>query len=192
MKYFLVFLTFCIFLFSCKESQTSEASVNPEEKTAKINGQESIKPDEAADSKEKQVLLDAEAMVSALVNINARKLADYTYPALFEQAGGKDGYIQAIESSFKLQKEKGTTFDNVLVSEPSPIVKCNGQLQCVLKQEITISMVGQNAFQAKSNLIAISVDDGKSWKFINAADKDIAEVQKVYANICSDLPLRKF
>lgn len=192
MKYFLVFLTFCIFLFSCKESQTSEVNGNPEEKTAQIKGQESIKPDEGADSKEKPVLLDAEAMVSALVNINARKLADYTYPALFEQAGGKDGYIQAIESSFKLQKEKGTTFDNVLVSDPSEIFKCNGQLQCVLKQEITISMAGQKPFQAKSNLIAISVDDGKNWKFINAADKDITEVKKAYANICIDLPLRKF
>ena len=130
-------------------------------------------------------------MAAALLNNDFKTFSNYTYPKILEEAGGKGKYIQELQSGAEMQKERGDKIHNITVSNPSKTVACNGELQCVLKQEITMSFSGGNPFTFASNLIGISTDNGNTWVFLNASDISVMELKKVFPNICDSIPLIK-
>lgn len=160
-------LTLLIVSYACGQTQTNDNSSKP------------------------KVLIDAEKMAAALVDGDFKTFADYNYPKLLDQAGGKEKFVQALEADVIKQKERGDKFHKISVTNPSKTVECNGELQCVLRQETTISFSGGKPFTFASNLIAISTDKGKTWTFLNASDKSIDDVRKVFPNICDAIPLAK-
>lgn len=166
-KKIIAVLTIIICGYSCGQTQTNDNSSKP------------------------KVLVDAEKMASALVDNDFKAFADFNYPKLLDQAGGKEKFIQELENSAKAQKERGDKFLKISVTNPSKTVECNGELQCVLRQEATMSLSGGKPFTFASNLIAISTDKGKSWTFLNASDKNVSDIKKVFPNICDSIPLTK-
>ena len=148
--------------------------------TSKHNVESEVRP---------QVLIDAEKMAKAFLKRDYVTYAEYTYAGLLEKAGGKEIFIQRIEESIKTTESQGSHHDSVIISDPSKSVMCDGQLQCLLRQETVISNTGHDTLRDITYLIGISSDNGKSWTFLNGARRMIQEVKKQFPNICDSLPL---
>ena len=138
-----------------------------------------------------QVLIDAEKMAAAFLKRDYKIYAEYIYAGLFEKAGGKEVFMQRIEESIKTSESQGARHDSVIISEPSKAVMCNGQWQCLLKQEIVISNAGQEPFSDVAYLIGISTDNGKSWAFLNGGRRPINILKKEFPNIFDSLTLEE-
>jgi hypothetical protein len=169
-KIILAAFTFEFVSYSCGLTQTIDSSSKP------------------------KVLVDAEKMVTALVDNDFKTYADFNYPKLLEQAGGKEQFVRFLEADLIKQKERGGKFHKISVTNPSKEVECNGELQCVLRQESTLSLrsfSGGKPFTVASNLIGISTDKGKSWTFLDVFDKNVEDIKKLFPNICDNIPLTK-
>ena len=139
-----------------------------------------------------KVLIDAEKMEEAFINNNISAYADYVFPKLFDLAGGKENFIIQLEASILDLTTNGSKLHKIVVSNPSAIVKCNGELQCVLNEELTISFHDEEPFTISAYLVGISSDNGLSWTFINVSTQDkLEKLKEAFPNICDDIPLEK-
>ena len=136
-----------------------------------------------------QVIIDAEKMVAAFLKKDFKTFVEYTYPALLEKAGGKENFRRRFEENVKAVESQGTKYDSVIISDPSKTVVCNNEMQCVLRQEMVLSPSHEKPFRDITYLIAISNDNGKSWRFLNSARLTLEQIKMNFPNICDSLPL---
>lgn len=136
-----------------------------------------------------QVLIDADRMAEAFLQKDYKTFVEFTYLGLLEKAGGKESFRIRFQESILQLESQGAHHDSVIISDPSPTVFCNGELQCVLRQEMVISSSGQKPFRDITYLIAFSSDNGKSWTFLNGARRKLPDIIKEFPNICETLPL---
>jgi hypothetical protein len=135
------------------------------------------------------VLLDAEKMASAFLRGDYKTYVGYIYPSLLQKAGGKEIFMAKMEQSINELRSQGTMYDTIIISEPSPTVRCSGELQCLVKQVSVLRTAGQQTHNDVTYLVAISANKGRSWKFLNGARRPIAVLRNDFPNVCETLPL---
>lgn len=138
-----------------------------------------------------KVLIEAEKMASALIEGDFETYTNFVDAKSLEQAGGKKKFIQELKRSSKVHKQNKDKVYKISIANPSKVVECNGELQCVLKQETTMSVMGSEPITFATNLLAFSNDKGKKWTFINVSDNSIDAVKKMFPNVCDNLLLPK-
>lgn len=138
--------------------------------------------DAAIDAAKKQ----ADAMNQAVARGDCAKAVDLTYQGLIDFVGGKEKLIALTESMLKTMKSQGIELISSKLSEPGEIVKEDGKSYIVFP---TLSEVKapQGKMRVKSCLLGISIDDGKSWKFVDGAGLASKEAKD---KILPNLPAR--
>lgn len=139
-----------------------------------------------------KALADAQIMAKALIEYDFKTLAEYTHPMLLEEAGGKEKYIQNMTDALTAQKQMGNKFEQLLVTDPSEVFTCNGELQCVLKHDITMSVSEQQTISLASNLLGVSKDNGNSWVFLNIGNGTLEQLRKTYPDLCDGVPVKNY
>jgi hypothetical protein len=103
------------------------------------------------------------AAEDSMVAISRRKdwnaYADYMHPVVIEMSGGKEGFIQILES----QSEILDSVQHYKVGKIFQLTKTGGQYQCIVEAFIQMKISGEIA-SGSSYDIAIS-GDGKKWTF---------------------------
>lgn len=132
--------------------------------------------------------------VKSIVAFDFKTSVDYYLPEFVESMGGREALIQVFSKDVNQYKADGTKLSGGKAYSPTAISKCNGTMQCVLRQEIMMDMSypGSEPFKMESNLIAVSTDNGVTWKFLQAGPDDLNTLRKKYPILCEDLVLQKY
>jgi len=103
------------------------------------------------------------AAEDSMVAISKRKdwntYADYMHPVVIEMSGGKEGFIQILES----QSEILDSVQHYQVGKIFQLTKTGGQYQCIVEAFVQMKFNGEIA-SGSSYDIAIS-ENGKKWTF---------------------------
>jgi hypothetical protein len=130
--------------------------------------------------------------VKAYTSFEFDKVADMLLPEYVESLGGRETMIKTFKSDAKRFQDDEMKLTDGKVGAASKPVTCNNSLQCVLEQSVTWHMKGAEPFSAETNLIAISRDEGKTWKFLQSGPDDLAALRQQFPILCEDLVLKKY
>ncbi len=98
--------------------------------------------------------------------------ADHIFPYLIEIQGDREKFASNLEAEFSRLRSNGVKFENLKIEEPIQAVKlADGTILAVLPMESKMSN-GKKVTAEKGNFVAVSDDDGISWKFIRATSKE--------------------
>jgi len=112
----------------------------------------------------------AKELIDATVAGNYNKVIEHTYPTVVNALGGQTQAIKTLETSMKNEiKDKGMIISSFQVGEPGIFYTEDNNMFSVLPTTLEMKIVGGNVF-AKSYLLGISPDGGKSWKFVDGFD----------------------
>ena len=132
-----------------------------------------------------------EAFGVAMVKSDYAAVAEMTYPPLVEKVGGRDKMIASIKSGMEAMKAQGVSFQSVSVEDdPSDTVPNGSELYVVVPYTLKMN-VPQGTLAAKTYVIGISGDNGKSWKFVNGA-KDMGRIKELLPNLPDQLKLPEY
>ncbi len=109
------------------------------------------------------IINDCQNMVNALCSGNIEKFVDYMPKEVIEQLGGRKSIIKNMESDSNLKGLKDT---EILFGSPERIFKYKDSFQCLVPQIIKIR-TNDGEIYSKTYLIAISVNDGVNWSFVD-------------------------
>ncbi|KAF2519084.1 hypothetical protein E0W68_04755 [Flavobacterium salilacus subsp. salilacus] len=134
------------------------------------------------------ILQEADKMGKAFVSAEYDAFAEFTHPTIVIMMGGKEKMISEIARSFDQIKSEGVSFKNVSYGAPSEIIQYEGQLQCTLPQMIDMK-VDNGTVTANAVLIAVSMDNGAKWYFIDPTGNDIATMRKIIPTLSPALKI---
>ncbi|WP_297332996.1 hypothetical protein [Flavobacterium sp.] len=134
------------------------------------------------------VLSQANAMGKAFIEGRYEDFAQYTHPTIEIMVGSKERLVSEIKRTFEQLKSEGVSFTDISYGAPSEALLYEGQLQCTLPQMIEMK-VESGTVTSSSILIAVSMDNGKSWFFIDPGDQDINTMRKIIPTLSPKLQL---
>lgn len=136
--------------------------------------------------------MQAGKMGAAFTASDYKTFENYTYPPLLNSMGGKTKMVEVLNKTVADMKSKGMSFSKITVDEPTKIIQVGKELQSTITQHTEIKL-SQGRVVAESTLIAISIDNGLNWKFIDTSNKNIATLRKAMPNLSSaiDIPAPK-
>jgi hypothetical protein len=136
----------------------------------------------------------ATVFVKTIVAFDFKASADYFLPEFMESMGGREATIQIYADGAKQFMEGGTKLSGGKVDNASAISKCNGTFQCVLRQEVVMESIypSSEPETLHSNLIAVSRDEGQTWKFLLAGEDELPTLRQKFPFLCEDLVLQKY
>jgi hypothetical protein len=131
-------------------------------------------------------------MGSAFVSGDYKTFANYTYPLILKSMGGTAKMAAVLTKNTNDMKAQGMSFSNITFDEPSKIVKSGKELQATIVQHAEIKLP-QGRLVSTSTLIAVSIDNGVNWTFIDTSNKDMATLRKALPNLNPSItiPLQK-
>lgn len=120
------------------------------------------------------------------------KVVDLTYPKVIEVIGGRERMTTLMEAGLKQMKEQGFAFRSYRIAEPSEILTEGENTFIVVPTTVEMTVPGGKAV-ARSYLLGISVDRGKTWKFVDGSGlKDANARDKVLPKLPAGLKLPEF
>lgn len=134
------------------------------------------------------LLQQADKMGNAFVTADYPAFAEFTHPTIVIMMGGKEKMTAEIQRSFELIKSDGVKFEKVTYGIPSKMIQFEGQLQCTIPQMIDMK-VKEGTVTANSVLIAVSMDNGENWYFVDPTGNDIATMRKVIPTLSPALTI---
>ncbi|MFD0748590.1 hypothetical protein ACFQZS_00455 [Mucilaginibacter calamicampi] len=137
-----------------------------------------------------KVKQDAEKIVKGIFNGDFETALKYTYPEALKMAGGKNMMIETIKKTMDEFKSKGITFKNGVIGEPGEFIKAKGKIFSIVPEEIYLNVNGKTLY-SKSALLAISLDNGLNWYFIDAAGLTDEKVHDLFPEANHKLILPK-
>jgi hypothetical protein len=131
----------------------------------------------------------ADSAGNALVRKDYRSFVRFMYPKVVDETGGEAATIKLIQKLFKDEIEsQGGELISATFGNPSSAIKVNNELQATVPQTL-IAKFRDGKLIIKGTLIAISMDNGKTWKFMDTSGKDIATMKSSYPNLSDKLVL---
>jgi hypothetical protein len=121
------------------------------------------------------IKIQAMDMARALIKNDFTAFAEFVHPNVITLTGGREKLKTNIDSAASAMKQFGVQFKKILIGNPGPIIDYKNQLQSVVPQTTTMqTMMGE--MEVETSLIAISMDKGKKWYFI---DTNIYKADKI-------------
>lgn len=122
------------------------------------------------------ILEFAEINVLAKKENEMDKRMALVHPNLIAMGGGADSYKSILEEETKLMKQHKYKILRAEFGEPGDIVKAGPELHCILAQTLFIEFAGEPA-EESTNLLAASLDEGETWKFVDLNTHDAASIK---------------
>lgn len=120
--------------------------------------------------------------------LKARERKDYNayvsyfYPTEAKVRGGKANWIQQMEANDRSSKLIGIIHTKETLGAVSKVYKAGKELHCTIEWNIRMKR-----FINRSHFLAISGDQGKTWKFIMTGGKTPGEVWAMVPKFNEDL-----
>ena len=130
----------------------------------------------------------ANVVAKALVSSDFKTVVDHTYPKAVEIGGGKAKLVQMMSAGINQMKAQGFAFEKITIGQPGKFYKAGTQLHCLVPEQL-IMKTSKGRMLAKSNLLAVSNDNGKSWSFLDLNKGTISSIRTLFPNFNSNLIL---
>ena len=111
----------------------------------------------------------AAEITNAIAAANFEKVADMTYPSYLEAFGGRDNTIALQKRIREDRIASGGKVAMELVDDPGDMVESQAVYYSYVPVAARIQRPSGEVFLMKSVFIAVSLDQGKTWKFIDDA-----------------------
>ncbi|OQP58831.1 hypothetical protein A3860_39360 [Niastella vici] len=128
------------------------------------------------------IVKDATAMVSFLNAGDYKGYLKYIHPVRIEAGGGEARVISQLDNQYGPLKAKGIVISGTVFDQPSEIVKSKNELQCTISQQTEVK-VAKGRVVTYTTFIGFSTDNGKTWKFVDTNNIDIAIIRKLFPNL---------
>jgi hypothetical protein len=129
-------------------------------------------------------------MGNALVKKDGDRFIQYMHPSMVNLAGGKTQLKEMSDSIFRVAEQIGGKVSKISFGSPSPVITYKNMLQAVITQQMTVSTLLGNA-ELSSAMIAISIDKGKTWTFIDTNLFSINKIKTAIPDISPQLVIPK-
>jgi hypothetical protein len=113
----------------------------------------------------------------------------FTYPKIIEMMGGKEKFIEVTKQGMNKIKNDGFTLIDISYKNGSALLEKDGELQCSLTQIITLK-TPRGKIESEYTLIAISVDKGINWTFMDTSGKTLETMLKYFPNLNENLIIK--
>ncbi|RQO74704.1 hypothetical protein DBR43_04780 [Pedobacter sp. KBW06] len=118
----------------------------------------------------------ASAMLQADEQKDYDTYVSYFYPSELKRRGGKATFIQQIQTNERQAKPIGFSPGKQTLGKVSKIYKAGKELHCTIEW-IRRTKGPEGTLVNRSHFLAISADQGTTWKFIMTGGKTPAEVR---------------
>jgi len=112
------------------------------------------------------IKVQAMDMARALIKNDLVAFAEFMHPSVIAYAGGREKLKANTDSAAAAMKQFGVQFKKILIGNPGPIIEYKDQLQSVVPQTTTMQ-TALGELEVETSLIAVSMDKGKKWYFID-------------------------
>ena len=109
--------------------------------------------------------LHARRYAEAYFNNNGKILYEYYPKSLVESSGGKDSFINLINSQNESLKRNGLVLKEVNIESPSKYWERRGEIHCILPFQ-TVLYTLKNTVTINSSIYCVSKNNGVSWIFL--------------------------
>jgi hypothetical protein len=123
------------------------------------------------------VKAQAMEMGRALVAQDVETFGKYMHPALVQKAGGPGKMREMADTMTRVFKQFGASVNRILIGNPTAIVAYKKTIQTTLPQT-TYLVTSFVDIELESTLVAISMDGGKQWYFIDTNIYRTSELRK--------------
>jgi hypothetical protein len=137
-----------------------------------------------------EIKFQGEEMARLFLKKDYKSFSTYTYPTIKEMMGGEQGEVKKLTELMGNMEAGGFTMLSLKIGEPHAIIKEGNEFQCVVPQTIEMS-TPKGKVVSETYLIAISMDNGKKWFFIDTSTTDVDEMRKVLTNLSKELIIPK-
>lgn len=134
------------------------------------------------------VTRDANAMISLYNAGDNKGFLKYIHPVRIDAGGGEAKMLAQLNALKEQLKSKGVVITGTVFEQPSEIVRSKNELQCTIAQH-TEMKPPKGRVVSYTTLIALSIDNGKNWKFVDTNNIDIATIRKMFPNLSSKITI---
>lgn len=134
------------------------------------------------------VTRDANAIMSLYNAGDYKGFLKYIHPVRIEAGGGEAKMLAQLNSLKDQLKSKGVVITGTVFEQPSEIVRIKNELQCTASQHTELKPQKGRVI-TYTTLIALSGDNGKSWKFVDTNNMDITVIRKMFPKLSSKITL---
>jgi hypothetical protein len=135
-----------------------------------------------------RVRRQAQHMGEALLKKDFTAFAKYVYPKVIELAGGEEKMIKQMSDGATDMEAKGFQFTGITFGDLTKVVKKGNELQGLLSQTIELK-VPSGKMISRSTLIAISMDHGLSWYFVDTSGKSNRTLRRILPKLSRKLKI---
>lgn len=134
----------------------------------------------------------AKKMNDALVKKNLQEFVKTTHPKVIEGTpGGAEKIIKDLEAQLIAIEKDGANIVSAWTGEASSIIDTAGEYQCTIPQYMKRNIKDpKGVLTTQTTLIATSPDKGKTWYFIDATDRTLAQWKTVFPTLSSQLVIK--
>jgi len=109
-------------------------------------------------------------------------LADSTSPRVIAMMGGKDKMVSSVKTLMEGVEAKGFKVETLELGEPGEIKKVGTFSLCLIPKKM-IMKIPRGHLTSDSHLLAISEDDGKTFKFIDIASVEQTQFDTIFPEL---------
>jgi len=114
--------------------------------------------------------------------------ASHLHPGVVEKGGGPSLYAEILEAEVNSYLTSGIKIMDYKTLEPQDPVLAGEEIHCIVPHELTM-LFGEKYFTGKEHLLAASMDQGKTWYFVDLKAFDVASLKVFIPNFNEDLEL---
>ena len=130
----------------------------------------------------------ANIAAQAAVHGDYKTLVDYMYPKMVDVGGGEVRMVNLTDSTMKALKAQGVSFESAAIGSPGKFYKAGAEIHCIIPEFITLK-IPDGHLLVQSNLLAITGDGGKTYKFLDMNKDTIALIKTMFPNFNPDLKI---
>lgn len=135
-----------------------------------------------------QIRAKASEMTTAVRTGQNDKIIDLMYPKVVELAGGHEKMMAILKNMIEEMKRSGFKMDSVSIGQPGEPVAGGSKLFAIVPQ--TAYLTGNNVkIEGPSFLLAISMDQGKTWYFLDGSALTPELVKQLFPDFPATLKL---
>jgi len=128
----------------------------------------------------------AEINVQAIKENDLDKRLALVHPNLIAMGGGIESYRSILETEKEMMDQHKITIVRAEFGAPGDIVKAGSELHCIVPQKLFIEFGGEPA-EESTNLLAASLDDGETWKFVDLNQHDTSSIKVFFPYYSAEL-----
>ncbi len=124
----------------------------------------------------------------ALLVKDYKTAASHLHPGIVEKGGGQELYSDILKQEVESYNSSGIKFMDYKTLPIGEVVVAGNELHCIVAQETTM-LFGEKYFTGKEHLLAASMDEGKSWYFVDLKTFDKESLKEFIPNFNADLEI---